>query len=419
MALRLWPLLLTSLPALVAAADGLPGFSSGHLKAQNLSSYYPHDSIFREALPAVAHDQGVELRLKFRLDHERWALNADYQLLGRFGDSLGLASGAEQAAFLLPPALPNDDRRWWDLTDTISDNGHRAINQRLDRLHLDYAGDKTVVRFGRQAVSWGNGLIYNPMDFFNPFDPTAVDTEYKLGDDMLYGQYLLDSGSDWQLVSVARRDEAGEVEAEVGSSALKFHGFALEHEYDLLLAQHYDETVVAAGATSSVGGAVLRADVVLTDAQTGWEAMFVANGSYSWEWGGHNVSGVVEYFFNGFGLRESDYSLERLAQESDLLDRLNRGELFTLGRHYLATSVQIEWTPLVNFSPNLFINLGDGSALAQLTMQWDLSQNWQLLGAINLPVGPSGTEYGGLEAGGEQQYLSSGGSLFAQLAWYF
>jgi len=37
-------------------------------------------------------------------------------------------------------------------------------------------------------LSWGNGLVFSPMDIVNPFDPTAVDTEYKAGDDMLYGQ---------------------------------------------------------------------------------------------------------------------------------------------------------------------------------------------------------------------------------------
>ena len=126
---------------------------------------------------------------------------------------------------LLPPSLPNDDLRWWNLTDTLSDNDTRGAVQRLDRLNVGYTGDKAVLRFGRQAVSWGNGLIYNPVDFFNPFNPTAVDTEYKLGEDMLYGQYLLDDGSDWQAVVVQRRDEYGSANSEQRTTALKFHGF--------------------------------------------------------------------------------------------------------------------------------------------------------------------------------------------------
>ncbi len=401
-----------------AAFAEVPLFDRGHLKGLVQSTHYPDDSVFREATSAVANDQGMEFRLNFRASADRFSAVADYHVLGRFGDTLAI-SEAFDGLFLVPPALPDDDRRWWDLTDTISDNDSRQLVQRLDRLHVSYTGDAAVVRFGRQAVSWGNGLIYNPMDFFNPFDPAAIDTEYKFGDDMLYAQYLLDSGSDWQFVSVQRRDEEGDVTADVRSNALKFHGFGLEREYDLLLADHFDDTIVAGGGAVNMGEAVLRGDVMLTDTGSDWEANLVANWSYSWVWGGYNVSAVAEYFFNGFGLRESDHTPEKIAEATDLTDRLTRGELFTLGRHYLAGSLQVEVTPLLNVIPNLFVNIGDQSALAQVVAQWDLAENWQVLAAVNVPVGPAGTEFGGLESGVEGLRLSVGPSLFAQLAVYF
>ena len=34
-------------------------------------------------------------------------------------------------------------------------------------------------------MSWGNGLVFQPMDLFNPFTPTAVDRDYKPGNDLL------------------------------------------------------------------------------------------------------------------------------------------------------------------------------------------------------------------------------------------
>jgi len=316
-----------------------------------------------------------------------------------------------------------DDHRWWDLTHEITESEDRILVQRLDRLHLNYAGDKLVLRFGRQAVSWGNGLIYNPMDVFNPFDPAAVDTEYKLGDDMLYAQYLTDAGNDWQFVQVMRRDEEGESRQQVNSTAIKFHGFGGEREYDILLAEHYDELLLGAGGASSFGGAVIRADITVADTDNDWVASVVANWSYSWVWAGRNVSAVTEYFYNGFGLRESDYSpgniQQLLSSNPELIDRITRGELFTLGRHYLAGSLQIEVTPLINIIPNLFVNLGDGSALAQLVARWDVGQDWQLLASVNVPVGPAGTEYGGLETGIENLTLATGPAIFAQLAWYF
>ncbi len=96
-----------------------------------------------------------------------------------------------------------------------------------------------------------------------------------------------------------------------------------------------------------------------------------------------------------------------------------RGELFTLGRHYVAASATIEMTPLFLLVPNAFVNLSDGSALLQLVTRTDLRQNLLLLAALSVPIGPDGTEFGGLETGMPNQYLSTGLGIFAQLAWYF
>ena len=409
---------LLSLVSTAYSSDAVPLFERGHIKGQWLTASYPDDSLFRDTVGAVSHDQGTELRLNFNANRDAWSIKADYQFLARFGDSLEL-NEAFSDLFLIPQSLPSDDKRWWDLTHEISSSDSRVLAQRLDRMHVDFTSEKTVLRFGRQAVSWGNGLIYNPMDFLNPFDPAAVDTEYKLGDDMFYGQYLLDSGSDWQLVSVQRRDEAGDVTSAVRSTALKFHGFGLDREYDLLLAEHYDEFMLAFGGSTNLGDAVLRGDVVFTDTPDDWVASLVGSWSYSWEWGGHNVRAIGEYFFNGFGLREDDYSPEKFAEADALTARISRGELFNVGRHYLAGSLTVEVTPLFNVIPNIFLNLGDGSALAQLVAQWDVSQNWQLLASVNVPLGPAGAEFGGLDSGIEGRQLSAGPAVFAQLAFYF
>jgi len=415
----MWPLpprcllLVALIPALCAHAD-MPGFVGGHAKLQGTASLYPEGSLWREALGGSELDHGGELRLRWQQRAGDWEAAADYQLLTRHrqAPALPLAPGAGQSA------LPDDERRWWNLTHEIDSSDDSLTLQRLDRLHIGYTSERVVLRLGRQAVSWGNGLLFNPVDVFNPFDPTAIDTEYKTGDDMLYAQYLLPSGSDWQLVQVQRRDEQGRVNSAVSSSALKFHGFGLEREYDLMLAQHFDELLLAAGASSNVGQAVVRADLLFADTKEGWIGSAVVNATWSSIWGERNVSGVLEYFFNGHGLRETDYDPETLAQEQALLTRLQRGELFTLGRHYLAASLLVEMTPLLQLTPSLFANPGDGSALAQLALRWDVRQDWQLLGALNLPLGPAGTEYGGIRAG-QGGNLSTGPALFAQLTWYF
>ena len=201
-------------------------------------------------------------------------------------------------------------------------------------------------------MSRSNGLIYNPVDFFNPFDPAAVDKEYKSGDDMLYGQYLQDSGNDFEFVAVWRRNAEGDTDQAVNTQTLKYHAFIGQGELDVVAARHYDDNIFSAGGLTSLGGAILRGDAVITDTDLDTYTAAVINLSYSWVGFGKNMSGVVEYFFNGMGVRQSDYP--RLEQQRDLVARLQRGELFTIGRHYLAGGVSIKITPLFIFTQSLF-----------------------------------------------------------------
>jgi len=408
------------------AVDGLD--FDGHLKPRYTAQTFPDNSLFNELTGSNAQDLSIETRLKIAYDSGHWDLRADYQFAVLYGDTIEYTRDFPDGLQFLVARLPDDRRRLFDLTHVFEDEGKTAVLHRLDRASVGYTGEKTVARFGRQAVTWGNGMIYSPMDIFNPFDPAAIDTEYKAGDDMLYGQYLRDGGDDLQAVAVFRRNvRTGDFETADSSLAFKYHGVGGETEYDLLAAVHYDEPLLGIGGSTAIGGAVWRGDFTLAftdeDAATGQTsdliASLVTSLNYSWTWGGKNISGVAEYFFNGFGQRDGNYDPASLASNPGLLARIVRRELFTLGRHYLTASAMLEVTPLFLMTPNLFVNLSDGSALLQLITQNDLKENFVLLGALNVPVGPGGTEFGGISTGVPGQYLASDLSLFVQLAWYF
>ncbi|MGV6827602.1 MAG: hypothetical protein ACWA5Q_11565 [bacterium] len=390
----------------------------GHAKYRFTVTGYPDDSVFEPLLGSSSQGHGLDVRLKLREHAEAWDFKLDYQFIALDADTLSLT---QQLPSLVLPVTQviSDDRRWWNLTrSNLGSND--AVIHRLDRLNVGYASDDWVMRFGRQAISWGNGLLFTPMDIFNPFDPAAVDKEYKTGDDMLYLQYLLPGGNDLQMVAVIRRDlENGDVEARESSLAFKYHGFNTQGEYDLLLAQHFDEWVLGAGYSIDVAGAVWRGDLVWADTGSGGTWSAVTSLSYSWVTAGHNVTGLLELFYNGYGQAGGDYSLLALQDNDPLLERLARGELFNLGRYYLGASATIEMTPLLLLNPNLFVNLEDPSALAQLVVNYDWLQDVQVLAAISLPIGKSGSEYGGIESPVPDYYLSTDASALLQFAWYF
>lgn len=360
-----------------AHADESPLEYGGHTKLRTVAQSYPRDSIFRDVAGPTSVDVVGELRLNLAADRKGWSFQGDYQLLGISSE-------------FLPFGLPNDDSRLFDLTRIITENSDSVLVHRLDRFWVGYAGEKLVVRAGRQALSWGNGLFFAPMDLVNPFDPTTIDTEYKTGDDMLYSQYLRANGDDVQGAIVFRRDlVTGDADSEQGTVALKYHGFAGEREYDVLVAEDRDELVVGFGVSGSLGGAVWRGDIVARDEPDDTRVEAVANLSHSWVWRDRNVSGTAEYYFDG--------------------DE----------RHYLAGSMMIEVSPLWTVTPTLIANIDDPSGLLQLVTQYSLGDNATFLGSINVPMGADGTEFGGAEVPSTNRYLSYDVGVFAQLAWYF
>ncbi len=394
------------------------GFKGGHLKYRFQINTFPQNSVLNDFADSPIIDHNGNARLLFDWRKDKTSLVADYQLIALYGDSFTLANNLPGSTIIFNP-IPNDDNRLFNLSDTVTENNNSAFVQRLDRLYMGYTGDKSVARFGRQAISWGNGLVYTPMDFINPFDPSAIDKEYKTGDDMFYGQYLQNNGNDVQATWVIRRDINGDVSNDVDTLAVKYHGFVANTEYDLLFAQHYNDRIIGIGGITDIGGAIWRGDITFTDTQTDTVTSVVTSLSYSWTSWGHNISGVLEYFYNGFGIANGNYSPDALTSNPDLLERLQRGELFTPGRQYIVASAMVEISPLWILTPNAFINMSDQSFLVQLVSTYDLQQNLQLLAAVGMPVGATGTEYGGIDSGIAGKPLSTEFNLFAQLAWYF
>jgi hypothetical protein len=166
-----------------------------------------------------------------------------------------------------------------------------------------------------------------------------------------------------------------------------------------MAARHFSDHLIGAGATGYLGGAAWRFDSLYTyldmdDAPVGfWQV--VANMDHAWGWFGRNFYGLIEYYHNGLGYNDN---YRKALADSALSDRLSRGELFTLGRHYLAGQLQIELHPLLQSHWGVIVNLADGSSIFQPRLVWDVALNWQLIAGATIYSGSDDTEYGGFEA---------------------
>lgn len=407
---------LANAPAM--ADDGKFG---GHVKYQYTHSDYRADDIFAAFGDDPTRDHGLDLRLKAEDHRGSWDFVAHYELLALNGDTLDARRRIAMAGIPLTgtaSGLPDDRRRLFDLTHAITDRDRQAAVHRLDRFSVGHGSAPQTLRFGRQVVSWGNGLAFQPLDFVNPFSPLAIDKDYKTGDDMLYGQWLVGEKDDMQAILLPRRDPATHrVESDQSTYAVKYRARLAGVDFDLLAARHFSESLAGIGIVKSIGGAVWRLDASFTDLDNSDSATsFVTNFDYSWMWGGKNVYGYAEYFRNGVG--EADRA-NYPAPNAALSARIARGELFTLARDYAALGLQVELTPLFNLHTSLIANLNDGSKYLQLRGVYDWQQDVQLMAGLNLPSGSRGTEYGGVPVAGTSTFASTGRSAYLRAAYYF
>lgn len=402
---------------LVVAEDWSVG---GHLKYHLAATRYQSDNLLAQYATQSPLDHFLDFRLMAENRWDVWDAQIHYEILTLYGDTpkaqRALANtGLTETGF----GLPKDDRRLFKLTDEWAETDQLNAVQRLDRLYLGYNGEQLVIRAGRQIVSWGNGLIFHPLDIFSPFSPTDIDKDYKTGDDMLYGQWLFDNGNDLQMILLPRRNpQTDKVEREQSSLALKYHGrYQEQWDFDLLVARHYDENVFGLGVTKDVYEALWRFDISATRLQEGGTAIsLITNLDYSWVWFERNFYGYIEYFRNGVGETQS---ANYLSPDSALQARLQRGEVYTRSRDYLGTGVQIEITPLFNFYTSWIANLHDSSGIFQIRGIYDWLEDLQLIAWVDLPYGEKNTEFGGIPIEGSDKYLEPGLKMYLRLSYYF
>ncbi len=402
--------LLLSLLLLAGSAAAADLGGHGKLRAQGFA--IPGDSLFRQSTSSPATDLDLELRLNTRWQSGNFAVELDGQLFASQGDRLGIIGAFGRVPF------PDDQRRAMDLTHVISEGSDRLLLARVDRAVVSYTSENTVIRVGRQALSWGGGLFFGPLDVVNPFDPAAIDTEYKVGDDMLYAQHLFDDGSDLEFAWVSRQDPfTGRSRSDVSSQLAKYRTRVGETDIDVLGGRHYDETIAGLGVSGEWSGAVWQVDTLLTDTDDGLVTQFVANLSRTWVAFGRNMTGAAEIYYNGFGTGADDISFAELPPA--LIERLARGEQFTIGRRYLAGNLGIEWTPLLNLSATAFVSADSGASLLQLGGRYSIDDNIELLFTVDAPLGSDDTEFRGLKLSPELPAASRGAGFFIQLARYF
>jgi len=398
----------------------------GHIKGRGSVSWPDDESVFQAVGTEPYYDGNIEVRVKNRLFFEEWGIfETHYEAILSGGDTRREGKALERlypalfkATFTVSRPL-EDSRRFMDLTKTIDEDEGHILYHRLDRLYLTLLPKWGVVRVGRQAVTWGNGLIFNPMDLFNPFSPADIERDYKIGDDIVSTQFSVNKIGDFQFLYVPRRDPlTGDAEWDQSSLAGKLHFARGTTEFDIMVAEHYSDTVAGFGSSGYLGDAAWRLDgtwTFLEEKDMDGYLSLVANMDYSWVWWNRNFYGFLEFYFNG--LCDNQYS-DALTDQR-ISERLERGELYTLGRTYLGGHIRVELHPLFNIYLTVISNLADPSGIIQPRAVWDIAEAIQIAFGGNIYYGGTGTEYGGFKIPGTNFLNKAPDSAFVWLNYFF
>ena len=332
-----------------------------------------------------AFDHNADLRVLLRRSAGRLRFIGDYSLTWVAGDSFTFGDSAH-----LDERPTEDSSRLMNLTQTLDDGTRHLTVHRFDRLAVEYRDERLAITLGRQAVSWGSGHVFQPMDLFNPFAPTAVDRDYKPGDDILLIERAF-AHSALQLLYVARRDAHGRSGDD--SYAAMWHGFFGASEVELMGARHYQDDLLGMTFKIPIGPALLRTDVVGTRlAQDGDQRISgIVNIDCAFELFQRTGLVFAEYFHNDFGVDTLTPTLP-----APLQDRQSRGELFNVMRDYLAAGATYQWHPLWSQSLVWIGNLNDRSSLVQTSLTYEPSDSARVQAGLVAALGGTGDEFGGI-----------------------
>ncbi|MYD80256.1 MAG: hypothetical protein F4X44_06565 [Gammaproteobacteria bacterium] len=356
----------------------------------------------------------LQLQSNFRYMYEtrdpRWSFEFH-------GVAHGLVSnvGYLQGQMVNPSQSNLQASGYWNLSKNLTSGRRHTASMFVDRLRLSYRSEDWRFMIGRLPVSWGRGIVYQPLDVFNAYPPTAIDREFKPGNDSLVLERLFNSGAELQFLSTFRNCDSTSSN-DASTHVLKGYFHSGESEFDLILGQHWSETIGGISIASPLGPFLVRTDVVLTCGDFGsCTTSAVANMDYSFGVMGGLLYTFVEYFYNGFGVSSRHKKTANLP--SRLLEGIQRGEIFAYGKHLIATGASVTWHPLWNQSVSLLINASDRSFLVQTNVSYVPTDNVNLALGFRILVGDTNEEFGATQL--DNNTTSGGNSgLFFEFSYY-
>lgn len=284
----------------------------------------------------------------------------------------------------------SDDYRLWGEVDYAN-------------LHLSFKSTDVVV--GRQAVTFGRSFFWNPTDWLSTFAPTEIDREYKGGVDAVRITRAFSRFSGAELVYAYGDDGRWDASALIGRAYANWRDWDLE-----VLGGHvWIDRRLGFAWSGEVRGAGVRGELSWHQPQEGEESDFLrATLEVDYKWA-NSLLLLAELHYNGFGSRHPEDYATLFSSP-----RIATGQVQNVGRHYLASQLSYEVSPLLTAAGAVLVNLDDGSGIFNPSLNRWLSDTSDLIVGAIIPWGEDrrGTEL-------RSEYGSYFQTLWIQWRWSF
>lgn len=291
-----------------------------------------------------------------------------------------------------------------------SESDHHRLSAEVAYANVRFSHRNADLVIGRQAVTFGRSFFWNPTDWLASFTPTEIDREYKAGVDAARLSFALGRFSGAEVLYAYGEDGERDESALVARAFTNLGGWDLEALggsvwIDDRLGVAFSGDLAGAGLRGELSWHEPRADAGGQDSEEDF-LRATLEADYRWP---SSLYLIVEVHHNGWGSTEvEDYG--RLFRSPRLLT----GQVTNVGRHYLASQLSYEITPIAVGSLAVLVNLHDGSGLVHPTFTRTLSDESRLALGANLPWGPAAT------AGGPRsEYGSYAATFWLRWQWSF
>jgi hypothetical protein len=304
--------------------------------------------------------------------------------------------------------LVSNDSYYFNLKWTWLEENDMDGFSEIDRLYLDwYLGDIELTA-GRQRISWGTCLVWNPTDLFNPFDILDFDYEERPGTDAVQVQYYTGSLSQFNLAFTPGRESNDVIYAG------RYTTNHWNYDFAIIAGWQRNSLRLAFNWAGQLADGGFRGEILYSDPKLKytsidlfsltWQQIHLTRpyltAALSYDYTFSNSLYIhTEYLYNGLGTTDKAGSRR--------FDIIYTGEL-TPARQSIFQEFAYQISPLLRADIFFILNPNDLSWIAAPSLQYSLATNWEIYLLAFPTGGDKGTEYGGYPA----QY-------FARLKWSF